>query len=281
MQVDKAAGIPRILHQTCKDRDAIPERWKAYQASWRRLHTDWTHICWDDANNEALVRDHYPQYLGLYRDLPKPINRVDLCKFLYLHRYGGFYADMDCEGLKPLDPLCGAAPIILGEKVFWGKSYVECALLGSMPGEPFWLFVIDGIERALRHPDWTRRLAGVFPSLQVIMTTGPIILERLLRSAPKAMRERIHVFPERYFFPDPTLPPPDDSYCVHYCDSTWLSGVDKSFATLQRSTLGHCALLVICALLAILLLFVITKLLRHAMRLLLPTRATRLPVPIP
>jgi mannosyltransferase OCH1-like enzyme len=241
--------IPKILHQTCKDRAQLPRRWLEFQQSWLRLHPTWEYRCWDDQDNAAFVRAEYPVFYQLFLDLPKPINRVDLCKFLYLHRYGGVVADFDCEALRPIDDLLEVPGkrIVLGEKLFVGKGYVECALLASAPSESFWMYVVARIQQIVYHPSRLHRWSSVLPSLTVIMTTGPLMLTDVLNNVSQKHREVIQIYPEEYFFPDPTQPIPHQSYTVHYCDSTWLSGIDKPFASLQRSSTGQAALLAICA----------------------------------
>ena len=45
---------------------------------------------------DELVKFHYPQYEELYYNVKYPIMKVDIVRFLILHRYGGIYIDMDC-----------------------------------------------------------------------------------------------------------------------------------------------------------------------------------------
>lgn len=236
-------GIPKILHQTCRDKNSLPQEWREWQSAWIGMHPTWEYKCWDDRENQSFVEHEFPQYLKIYSDLPKPINRVDLCKFLYLYKYGGFYVDMDCKPLKPLDALCDGKPIIVGEKVFWGTSYIECALLGSRPAELFWLLVVELISHHFYHPNFGERCGSLLPALKVIMTTGPIMMRQILQATPPDIKDRIQILPEHYFFPDPTLEIPTESFCVHYCHTSWLSGHEKVIAGVQRSSFGHACLL--------------------------------------
>ena len=58
--------IPRIIHQTWTSRD-IPKHLRGYQESWLHKHPDWEYRLWDDAANEALIAEHYPEFLDYYR----------------------------------------------------------------------------------------------------------------------------------------------------------------------------------------------------------------------
>jgi hypothetical protein len=46
-----------------------------------------------------------PEYLFLYDRLPKNIMRADMSRLAYMYIYGGVYADLDLEPLRPLDSM--------------------------------------------------------------------------------------------------------------------------------------------------------------------------------
>jgi mannosyltransferase OCH1-like enzyme len=70
------------------------------------------HQTWKDADNEALVREEYPDFWPVYRALPFGIQRVDAVRYLILLRFGGLYADLDAESLQPFDGLTEAARFV-------------------------------------------------------------------------------------------------------------------------------------------------------------------------
>lgn len=247
--------IPKILHQTVKNKDNIPANWKAYQKSWLKFHSEpeWRYCLWDDNDNDKFVRTEYPQYYQLYLELPYPINRVDLVRYLYLHKFGGWYSDMDTECLKPIDPLCNlpGKTIIMGERPFFGHQNVECAFMGSAPGDPFWLLVIHGIHQSFYAPAMSKRLVSIIPTVNVLMTTGPLLLDSILKSCPKSFYERIQVFPQSYFFPDPNTPRhelPSEAYALHWSDTSWVSGAEYVLGRMHRYNSGQVVLIVLIAL---------------------------------
>src|ERR1041385_2100205 len=100
--------FPRVLHQTVKDKGKIPPLWQECRQTWIEsclfsktaenqfaTNKSWDFRLYDDADNDDFVRTKYPQYHRLYRSLPKPINRVDMVRYLFMHYFGGLYVDMD------------------------------------------------------------------------------------------------------------------------------------------------------------------------------------------
>ena len=94
--------IPRIIHQTWRDRD-IPPSLQAYVASWPRLHPGWEIRLWTDDDLAALVRQEYPHLAEQYFGYPRAIQRADLGRYLVLRSHGGVYADLDAEALRSFD----------------------------------------------------------------------------------------------------------------------------------------------------------------------------------
>ncbi len=147
--------IPTIIHQTWKSA-SVPPHLRGFQDSWRHLHPAWEYRLWDDADNEALLAEHYPEFLGYFRTATPSILRVDLVRLAYLHRFGGVYADLDYEVIRPLDDLLDTPKVIVGRehhgigRVLRGRDYAINALMASPPGHPLWLEVMHGMMRTYR-----------------------------------------------------------------------------------------------------------------------------------
>jgi len=147
--------IPKIIHQTWKSKD-IPRHLRRFQQSWLHWHPGWEYRFWDDEANAALIAEHYPSFLEHYNRATPTILRVDLVRLAYLHMYGGVYADLDYEVLRPLDDLLDTRHAIVGRErggigeVLRKRAYVINALMGSPPGHPLWLDVMHGMVRAYR-----------------------------------------------------------------------------------------------------------------------------------
>ena len=68
--------IPRILHQSWKDRSLQP-RQAVWRASWTDLNPGWATILWTDQANRHLVSEHYPWLLEVFDSL-KGIHQADM-----------------------------------------------------------------------------------------------------------------------------------------------------------------------------------------------------------
>jgi mannosyltransferase OCH1-like enzyme len=140
--------IPRMIHQSWKV-EQVPDRWLAFQQSWRQHHPGYEYRLWTDAANRAFVAETFPELLPVYDGYRHPISRADLTRYLVVCHFGGIYADLDCEALKPLDDLIVGREIIFGlepaahvdnpKLQARGLSRVVCnAVFASVPRHAFW-----------------------------------------------------------------------------------------------------------------------------------------------
>lgn len=118
------------------------ERWSA---SWRTCFPNWTYILWTDEENRSLVARYYPWFLKKYDSLAKNIMRVDVVRYLYMHQFGGIYADLDTECLRPFQRLLNASIVLGAMDGTWQmklrEGYVQNSVMYSQPGHPFWIEV--------------------------------------------------------------------------------------------------------------------------------------------
>jgi len=103
--------IPRIIHQTWKT-DVLPEKFRAFAASWRERNVGWTYRLWSDRELLEFIAAHYPAYLDIYCSYRQGVQRADAARYMLLHHFGGIYADIDAECVQSL------APLMTEERVF-------------------------------------------------------------------------------------------------------------------------------------------------------------------
>lgn len=94
--------IPKIIHQTYKFND-LPHHFRVWREECMKLNPDWQFKLWTDEDNLRLVEEHYPHMLELYNGYDKFIKRVDMARYLFLHKFGGVYMDFDMTCLKPFN----------------------------------------------------------------------------------------------------------------------------------------------------------------------------------
>jgi hypothetical protein len=135
----------------------IPPHLRGFQDSWRHHHPGWEYRLWDDAANEALLADHYPEFLTYFRNATPSILRVDLVRLAYLHRHGGVYADLDYEVIRPLDDLLDTPHAIVGrEQHGMVRTYRPRRILERHTSHVIRMAIAvldDHVERRLRSHD--------------------------------------------------------------------------------------------------------------------------------
>ncbi|KAL2844768.1 nucleotide-diphospho-sugar transferase [Aspergillus pseudoustus] len=192
--------IPKLIHQTWFPAGSnMSESAQAWVATVKRHYSDWEYVLWDDESDEALVREHFPWFLETYKSLPKEINRADMARNFYMFLFGGMYADVDTEALRPIDPLFASHEVSLASHLdtlssptpssFSSGSRIQRAFMGRMahtldpeglgaipngwmaspPGHPFWLLPVLSV---LENPKGDGSVEGM---------TGPGILGPLIK----------------------------------------------------------------------------------------------------
>ena len=179
-----------------------------------------------------FVARHYPEMTEILEAYPTPIQRSDAARYLLLDHFGGVYADLDTECLRPIEPLLAEGELLLPlepEEHLTSKVVREAGLarvignawMASAPGHGFWKRVIDGLRngRGEQNP---------------LSATGPFFLTRLIEAGlPEPMRPRL--LPSATVFPatnqdmawlNARQPGAAHGfgghvYCIHYWDGSW------------------------------------------------------------
>jgi hypothetical protein len=196
--------IPKILHQTWKSRD-LPPKYARWSESFRRHLPDWEYRFWDDDACLGLVKESYPQYLDTYLGLRNPAERSDLFRYMVLHRFGGMYADIDCECRRPLDFIDPSDEFIVATELNTRslrimrlyrsdlpKLYCQWTFL-SAPGHPILTRLIEDIAR---HAQAT---ASDDPIINVLKRTGPHAFTRAILSHIEAGGSPVRILPAAWF----------------------------------------------------------------------------------
>jgi mannosyltransferase OCH1-like enzyme len=220
--------IPQRIFQTWRS-PSVPTRWLRMQHSWRRHHPGWDYRLWTDDDNHAFIAQHYPRFLPLYDAYPEPIMRVDAVRYFWMFHFGGLYADLDMECVRPFEPLLTRRQLVLGLEPDahvepWvrqeGFRRIVCnAVIASVPGHPFWPHLFKMMRESQEST--------------VLNRTGPFLLTRALASFPQ--RQLITVLEPAAFYPinkfefelglaDPERPGrrlPPETYALHHWNGGW------------------------------------------------------------
>ncbi|MEZ0389670.1 MAG: glycosyltransferase [Verrucomicrobium sp.] len=223
--------IPPILHQTWRD-EVLPERWVRFRETWMLHHPTWEHRLWTDAMLREFVAAKYPEFLIVYDGYPSPIMRSDAARYLLLDHFGGVYADLDMECLRPMEPLLEGQRLLLplepelhlSTKVAASsgiRRIVGNAWMASESGHPFWKLVISTMEIRAKYPGPLDATGPFMLSAVTNACEEPSSRPRLLPSvtvqpASNMDLEWLNARPPgspHWFGPE--------TYALHYWDGTW------------------------------------------------------------
>lgn len=197
--------IPKLIHQTYKNRDLAPEIVRNI-ATLRLMNPGWTYHFYDEDDCVAFIRNEYgPDVLGYYQRIGKEYwaARADLFRYLLLYRLGGVYLDLKSSASKPFDEVLRPDDAYLlshwhndggGAFAGWGVhpelrhipggEYEQWFIIAA-PGHPFLKAVIEAV---LGNID--RYIPGLHRTgaHAVFRVTGPIAytlaIEPLVAGAP-------------------------------------------------------------------------------------------------
>ncbi len=155
--------IPKLVHLTYKTQD-LPTHWKPSLQRWKEL--GWQVMFHTDATNDKLVQNEYPEYLNKYLSFKYPIEKVDMVRLCFLHKWGGVYCDLDLypaydfyDEIK--DNECSLLCSPMDSKTFTNM------FMAGKAGHPFWIEYLDAIS--VQPPFW-----ALGKHLHVMTTTGPL-----------------------------------------------------------------------------------------------------------
>ena len=167
-----AGGFPRVIFQTWKSRAIIPTNYRHWRQTFIDTNPDCRVVLWDDADNRAFIADRFAWALSVYDGYPQEIFRADAVRFFFLLEFGGLYADIDTECLRPVVPSAASGAVVLcrmgGNPDF--EHSIPNAVMASHPFQVFWLFAIKRMVDAAT----LRRSVPVGPEV----LTGPVLLKQ-------------------------------------------------------------------------------------------------------
>ncbi len=165
--------ISKIIHQTWKT-DKVEKLYANYIKTWLVNNKEWSYSFTTNALNRKFMETKFPEFLDLYDGYKSEIQRADAVRYFLLYEYGGVYADLDFECLRPLDLFLrrknGTTDVqmdgcVIGQEPFehahvlYDKKRLICnAIMMSCPKHPFWLLVFQ--ELLLRREIKTVRATG-------------------------------------------------------------------------------------------------------------------------
>jgi len=103
-----------------------------------------THIVWTDASCTLLLASSSPRLQSIYTSLTEPIQKLDYCRYIFMHRFGGVYHDADYTlNLLILEYVPKGVGLV--ESPYRYNEDVQNSLMTSSPEHPFWINVAEEV----------------------------------------------------------------------------------------------------------------------------------------
>lgn len=172
---DDREKIPKIIFQTWKSHHEMPANYRYWRGSFLLNNPDFRCFLWDDADNRKFIKEKFPWFLDRYNSYAREIFRADIIRFFFLYVYGGFYADMDSECLRPLEAMRGMGDVLVGrmgsDNDF--EHSIPNAIMASRPKQAIWLLAVALASERLAELQRNKGARDFRPE----WLTGPVLLK--------------------------------------------------------------------------------------------------------
>jgi mannosyltransferase OCH1-like enzyme len=146
--------IPKIIWQTYKDpQETLALYMHEAMDTWKNLNPEYEHRYMDDTQAAEFIKNEYGQeWYDIFISLPVGVMRGDLWRYMVIYKYGGVYADLDTECLKPISSW-----------MIEDKEFIVCPetsdhfcqwTFASTSGNPILKSVLDLIKDRLLNPEY-------------------------------------------------------------------------------------------------------------------------------
>ena len=225
-------SIPKRIIQTGKS-SQLPLEHQASACNLRLLNPDFEYLYFDNAQVDAFIAEHFPDYVSVFNSFPHRIQRYDFFRYLAVYHYGGFYFDLDVFLAKDLTELLQAGCVFPFEGLTFSRLLRDSHQMdwqignyafGAAQGHPFLKEVIENCVKGQRDPAWHRPMMKGVPPLSgtefyVLNTTGPGMLSRTLAENLDLAQDMRVLFPEDAC--DVKLWNRFGDYGVHLMNGSW------------------------------------------------------------
>ena len=143
---------------------------------WQKKN-NYEYMFWTAEMCDKLIEE-YPQYKQLYENVRYKIMKVDIIRFIILHKHGGIYIDLDvypiCDRVKSSTFIVAFSP----KKT--AKPY-EMEVLQSVKGHPYNFQFLDYVKTQIPIKDKVE-IYQTWKCRYVYQTTGPNAMCRFLHT---------------------------------------------------------------------------------------------------
>ncbi|XP_045170198.2 uncharacterized protein LOC123532711 [Mercenaria mercenaria] len=121
--LDTNPRIPKIIHQTWKD-SFVPTAFHENVRSFIDKNPNFKYYFWTDASARQLIADRHPELLETFDNYVEPVRKADMLRYVVLYEFGGIYADLDTECLRPLDRVLNKFSCVISPEPYEHASLI-------------------------------------------------------------------------------------------------------------------------------------------------------------
>lgn len=195
------------------------KKFKKYQHSWIVQNPTWRYMLWNQKNALQFMKFKFPEFLDVYKSYKYDIQRIDALRYFFLYAYGGMYADMDTECVKPIDEFLSFYKkdiYFVEDQSLSIYGHVSNFLMFSKPQNSFWKCLFFHLFESRKIPSYYTK------HLQIMYSTGPGFLNKMRNKY--LFRYQIGTFPNSLFNPlskENTILQKDKVCVIHYSEGSW------------------------------------------------------------
>lgn len=156
------------------------------------LNPDFEYHFFDDADVDAFIREHFPQYRDVFNGFKYRIQQVDFFRYLAIYHFGGFYFDLDVllfEGLEKLLRFGCVFPFErIGISAYFKKKYnmhwdIGNYAFAAKKRHPFLEKIIENCCRTQKDFGYVKSILKSMPAIlrkenYALCTTGPLLVTK-------------------------------------------------------------------------------------------------------
>lgn len=172
--------------------DKLPPLFKKSQEAFKLFckKNNYKYKFWNKKSCEKLI-EQYKNYKKMYYSVKYDIMKVDIIRFLILHKYGGLYADLD---IFPKIKKLRDKDLIISYKKGQKREHFEMEVVQSKKNNKFLLDFLDHVKKQIKEKNKIK-IYDIWKARYVYHTTGPYSLHRFLKEN--------NIKPEKYIINEP------------------------------------------------------------------------------
>jgi hypothetical protein len=199
--------VPKIIHQTIRDKSDLDPRIRANIERLKSLNGDWDYRLYDDRDIRDFIASAYgADYLRTFDKIRPAYGaaKADFFRYLVIYHSGGVYLDIKSTAERPLSTVIGETDSLLlshwnsgdaaegGQFGRWPELGVPDEFqqwhIIAQPGHPYLKEVVRRVKANIDHYDPRKLGVGTVGTLR---TTGPIAYSLAIETMVHTQNHRL------------------------------------------------------------------------------------------